>query len=75
MPRVDGFEVTRRLRAMQANRDIPIVMVTSKDERIDRLRGFDAGVDAYLTKPVDPAELLRTVQRQLAQSAKLPAAD
>ncbi len=75
MPRVDGFEVTRRLRAMAAYRDIPIVMVTSKDERIDRLRGFDAGVDAYLTKPVDPAELLRTVQRQLAQSAKLPTAD
>jgi chemotaxis protein histidine kinase CheA/CheY-like chemotaxis protein len=72
MPRVDGYEVTRRLRASDSYRDVPIVMVTSKDERIDRLRGFDAGVDAYLTKPVDPAELLRVVERQLAHSVRPP---
>ena len=75
MPRVDGYEVTRRLRATDAYRDVPIVMVTSKDERIDRLRGFDAGVDAYLAKPVDPGELLRVVERQLAHSVRPPKAE
>jgi DNA-binding response OmpR family regulator len=41
-------------------------MVTSKAEVIDQIRGFDAGVDAYLTKPTDAAELLRVIQRHLA---------
>lgn len=40
-------------------------MVTSKAERIDRIRGFDAGVDAYVTKPTDADELLRTALRLL----------
>ncbi len=65
MPTMDGYELTRRLRALPAYRDVPIVMVTSKDERIDRIRGFDAGVDAYLTKPTDAAELRRVIERHL----------
>lgn len=67
MPRVDGYELTRQLRQMPAYRDVPIVMVTSKAERIDRIRGFDAGVDAYLTKPTDAAELLRVISRYLSR--------
>ena len=65
MPNMDGYELTRRLRAMPEYADVPIVMVTSKEERIDRIRGFDAGVDAYLTKPADASELLRAVRRHL----------
>jgi two-component system chemotaxis sensor kinase CheA len=65
MPTMDGYELTRRLRAMESYRDVPIVMVTSKAERIDRIRGFDAGVDAYVTKPTDADELLRTALRLL----------
>jgi len=65
MPSMDGYELTRRLRALEAYRDTPIVMVTSKAERIDRIRGFDAGVDAYLTKPTDATELLRVIERHL----------
>ena len=65
MPEMDGYELTRRLRQLPAYRDVPIVMVTSKAERIDRIRGFDAGVDAYLTKPTDATELLRVIQRHL----------
>ncbi|MEM9067461.1 MAG: response regulator [Myxococcota bacterium] len=68
MPRMDGYELTRRLRGLDAYRDIPILMVTSKEERIDRIRGFDAGVDAYLTKPTDAEELLRIIRRHLAKS-------
>ncbi|MCS6916023.1 MAG: response regulator [Myxococcales bacterium] len=67
MPHLDGYELTRRLRAQQRHRDVPILMLTARTEPLDRVRGFDAGVDEYLTKPVDPALLLRTVARHLAQ--------
>jgi two-component system, chemotaxis family, sensor kinase CheA len=59
MPRLDGYELTRALRAHPRHRDVPIVMVTSRSAEIDRVRGFDAGVDDYLTKPLDSGELLR----------------
>ena len=75
MPNMDGYELTRRLRAMDAYRDVPIIMVTSKDERIDRIRGFDAGVDAYLNKPTDAAELLRIIVRHLGRNVASAAAD
>ncbi len=65
MPRMDGYELTRALRAMPQYADIPIVMVTSMGERIDRVRGFDAGVDEYITKPHDRTQLLRAVKKLL----------
>jgi chemotaxis protein histidine kinase CheA len=69
MPRLDGYELTRALRAMPEYADAPIIMVTSMGERIDRVRGFDAGVDEYITKPHDRAQLLRTVRKLLGQAA------
>jgi len=65
MPRMDGYELTRALRAMPEYADTPIVMVTSMGERIDRVRGFDAGVDEYITKPHDRALLLKAVRKLL----------
>jgi two-component system chemotaxis sensor kinase CheA len=65
MPRMDGYELTRALRAMPEYADAPIVMVTSRGERIDRVRGFDAGVDEYITKPHDRQLLLRVVRKLL----------
>jgi chemotaxis protein histidine kinase CheA len=65
MPRMDGYELTRALRATPEYADVPIVMVTSKGERIDRVRGFDAGVDEYITKPHDRQLLLRAVRKLL----------
>jgi DNA-binding response OmpR family regulator len=67
MPRMDGYELTRALRATPEYRDAPIVMVTSRGERIDRVRGFDAGVDEYITKPHDRALLLRVVNQLLGR--------
>ncbi|MEZ4231546.1 MAG: response regulator [Polyangiaceae bacterium] len=66
MPGMDGYELTRRLRADPRYADVPIVMVTSKDARLDTLRGFDAGASAYITKPADAAELVRTLDGLLA---------
>ncbi|HEU0034374.1 MAG TPA: response regulator [Kofleriaceae bacterium] len=65
MPRMDGYELTRTLRAMPEYANTPIVMVTSMGERIDRVRGFDAGVDEYITKPHDRAQLVRVVRKLL----------
>jgi len=67
MPRMDGYELTRALRETAEYRDVPIVMVTSRGERIDRVRGFDAGVDEYITKPHDRHLLLKAVARLLAE--------
>ncbi len=69
MPRMDGYELTRALRATPEYADTPIVMVTSMGERIDRVRGFDAGVDEYITKPHDRQQLLRVVRKLLGHSA------
>ena len=68
MPRMDGYELTRTLRAMPEYADTPIVMVTSMGERIDRVRGFDAGVDEYITKPHDRQLLLRAVRKLLGHA-------
>jgi len=69
MPRMDGYELTRALRAMEEYAQIPIVMVTSMGERIDRVRGFDAGVDEYITKPHDRTQLVRVVRKLLGHTA------
>ena len=67
MPNVDGYELTRRLRASERHRGVPILMVTARGEKIDRVRGFDAGVDEYITKPLDHGEILRALERQIAR--------
>ena len=74
MPRLDGYELTRALRAMPEYAEVPIIMVTTMGERIDRVRGFDAGVDEYITKPHDRAMLLATVRKLLGHAAPGPEA-
>ena len=70
MPKMDGYELARALRAEPRYRTTPIVMVTSKDARIDALRGHDAGADAYLTKPADPRKLVATLDALLSRREK-----
>jgi len=65
MPNLDGYELTRALRASSRHASTPILMVTSRGEKIDRVRGFDAGVDEYLTKPHDRQDFLAAVGRHL----------
>jgi two-component system chemotaxis sensor kinase CheA len=67
MPNVDGYELTRRLRETREYHEVPIVMVTSRAEKIDRIRGFDVGVDEYIVKPLDRSELLRAVRKFLGR--------
>lgn len=61
MPGMDGYELVRNLRASARAKLIPIVFLTAKDETADRIAGFRTGVDAYLTKPFEPDELVAVV--------------
>ena len=61
MPGMDGYELARNLRASARARLLPIVFLTAKDETADRIAGFRSGVDAYLTKPFEPDELIAVV--------------
>lgn len=65
MPRVDGFEVCRRLKADARTRFIPVVMVTSLRDLEDRIRGIEVGADDFLSKPVNRHELLSRVRATL----------
>lgn len=61
MPGMDGYELARVLRSNARTALVPIVFLTAKGERKDRIDGFRSGVDAYLTKPFDPDELLAVI--------------
>jgi DNA-binding response OmpR family regulator len=62
MPRLDGFATAARLRSAGTTKGLPIVMVTACAQESDRVRGQELGVEAYLTKPFDPADLVRAVR-------------
>ena len=70
MPDMDGFEVTRRLRADPGTAGIPIAMFTAKGQLEDKVAGYDAGVDEYLTKPIHPAELNARIKALMTRSTK-----
>jgi diguanylate cyclase (GGDEF)-like protein len=65
MPLMDGYEVARRIRRHPSNTHVPIIMLTAKGEVDDKLTGFDAGVDDYMTKPFGPQELLARVKAKI----------
>lgn len=62
MPEIDGWEVCRRMRSNENLRHIPIIMFSAVEEAEQKLAGFDAGADDYLTKPTEPEELIERVQ-------------
>lgn len=68
MPKMDGYEFTKTLRA--ANNNLPILMVSAKQLPADRKRGFLAGTDDYMTKPIDEEEMLLRI-RALLRRAKI----
>ncbi len=70
MPGMDGYEVARNLRANEKTVNIPILMFTAKSQLDDKVTGFEAGADDYLTKPTHPSELHAHVKALLARSAK-----
>jgi len=69
MPIMDGFETCRRIRRDMGNLTLPIVIITSLDDRQSRRRGEEAGCDDFLTKPVDPVEIKVRVRNLLDAKA------
>ena len=69
MPDMDGFQVAKLLKANSATRNVPIIMVTAHNERVHKLKGLAAGVEEFLTKPVDRTELLLRVRNLLRSTA------
>lgn len=65
LPDIDGYEVARRVRTDRHTSQIPIIFLTEKRERIDRLQGFEVGADDYITKPFDVQELRLRVRNAL----------
>ena len=66
LPGVDGFEVTRRIR--QNGGVMPILMLTARDDAVDKVVGLELGADDYVTKPFDPRELVARVRAVLRRS-------
>ena len=69
LPDIHGYQVCRELRKLYHAWTMPILMLTGMDRPIDQLRGFAFGADAYLTKPCEPQELLKTIELLLGQEA------
>jgi DNA-binding response OmpR family regulator len=69
LPEVDGFEVCRRTRAES---DVPIIMLTARDDDIDKIVGLELGADDYLTKPFNPRELVARVKAILRRTERRP---
>lgn len=67
MPRLDGYEVARRLREDEATRGIPVILLTALAQEADVARGFESGADDYLRKPFSPQELAARVQAVLGR--------
>ena len=65
LPRVDGWEVCRRLRKES---NVPVIMLTARDEDVDKIVGLELGADDYLTKPFNPRELVARVKAVLRRS-------
>jgi len=59
MPGINGFEVLKEIRRIS---DVPVIMLTAKQEEIDRLKGFEIGADDYVIKPFSPRELMKRIQ-------------
>jgi len=73
LPKLDGFEVCRRIRA--ENNSMAILMLTARDEDIDKILGLELGADDYLTKPFNPRELVARVKAILRRGKAKPATD
>ena len=73
LPKLDGFEVCRKLRA--SGDQTPIIMLTARDEDIDKILGLELGADDYLTKPFNPRELISRVKAILRRGDTKKQAD
>ena len=65
MPKKNGFQVCRDIKSNDQYKNIPVIMVTSKDQESDKFWGMKQGADEYLTKPFKPEDLLKAVKKYI----------
>lgn len=70
LPDTDGMEILRMLRSNKHTNDLPVILLTAKSDRIDKIKGLDAGADDYITKPFDVLELISRIKAVLRRSQK-----
>lgn len=66
LPKMDGYEVCKNLKHSEDTRHIPVVMLTAKGQEVDKVKGFQSGADAYMTKPFSPLRLLTELEEKLS---------
>jgi len=74
LPGMDGYRVCKTIKGNKATRQVPVVMLTSRDSVFDKVRGAMAGCDVYLTKPINRSKLLATLKQQLSTHAPIRSA-
>ncbi|MBI4411217.1 MAG: glutamine-hydrolyzing carbamoyl-phosphate synthase small subunit, partial [Deltaproteobacteria bacterium] len=68
MPRLDGYGVCREIRKRPAFQSMPVILFSSKGDKLDKVRGFDVGADEYIEKPLDPAVLVAKLEQLLRRT-------
>ncbi len=66
MPKIDGFQVCRKMKSSSAMQHIPVIILSSKNQKVDEFWGRKQGADMYLTKPFDKEQLLAAVKKYLS---------
>jgi DNA-binding response OmpR family regulator len=67
MPKLDGYDTCKRLKANAETRDIPIILLSAKGRNVDQRMGFEAGANDYITKPFSPRKLVEKINSMLPQ--------
>ena len=69
MPKLDGYETCKRLKADEATKRIPVILLSAKGRNVDQKVGFEVGADDYITKPFSPRKLVERINAILGQSS------
>ncbi|MBA2378668.1 MAG: response regulator [Blastocatellia bacterium] len=75
MPRLDGYQVCKQIRANETTKDVPVVMISGKDGFFDKVRGRMAGSSGYITKPFGPETLMKAVETYLTADQPIPVSE
>lgn len=74
LPDTDGMEILQTLRSNSGTANLPVIMLTARSQRMDKIKGLDGGADDYITKPFDVLELISRVRAVLRRGGDQPAA-